>query len=284
MSGPPPIERPADVRPRRDADEVPAGPDGAEQEGIERGQARLVELGGARRTEDPGLGATLLSWPGRGPSFNHATCLRWTAEAWQAGAGVVAERLAGGGETPCLVVSEGLTTPTDLAERLTTAGWLELGSEVVMWTRRAAAVPHLDGRLRLEAVTAPRVAAYEAVERDIFGISDREADDRREALASSIDGGNLRVYLVQEAGRPVATARLFVEDGLAAIHGLGVVTDARRRGLGAYLTTIVTRAGLALGASLVWLSVDPENTAAVSLYAGLDYRPAFSWRRFLGVD
>ena len=52
----------------------------------------------------------------------------------------------------------------------------------------------------------------------------------------------------------------------------------------ALLTTIVTRAGLALGASLVWLSVDPENAAARALYGGLDYRPDFEWRRFLSVD
>ncbi len=82
---------------------------------------------------------------------------------------------------------------------------------------------------------------------------------------------------------PVATARLMVEDGLGAIHGLGVVPEQRRRGLGAYLTTIVTRAGLALGASLVWLSVDPENVAARALYEGLDYRPDFTWGRFLQI-
>ena len=88
---------------------------------------------------------------------------------------------------------------------------------------------------------------------------EREAGDRRSALAASLERDPLRVYLVRDAGVPVATARLLVEDGLAAIHGLGVVPEQRRRRLGAYLTTIVTRAGLALGASLVWLSVDREN-------------------------
>jgi ribosomal protein S18 acetylase RimI-like enzyme len=73
-----------------------------------------------------------------------------------------------------------------------------------------------------------------------------------------------------------------VEAGLAVIHGLGVVEGRRRLGLGRYLTTIVTRAGLAMGATLVWLAVDPANEPAVALYAGLDFRPAFRRRRLIG--
>jgi ribosomal protein S18 acetylase RimI-like enzyme len=232
---------------------------------------------------DPSLGATLLEWPGRGPAFNHATCLRWSDDDWQARAARVSSRLQASGEAPCLVVSDGLATPPDLADRLRRTGWIEIGHETVMWTRRAAAVPHLDAELRLEAVTRARIDDYEAVERRIFGISEREAADRRAALAATIDGGVLRVYLVREGRVPVATARLMVEDGLAAIHGLGVVPEERRRGLGGYLTTIVTRAGLALGASLVWLSVDVGNAPARALYEGLDYRPAFAWQRFLST-
>jgi ribosomal protein S18 acetylase RimI-like enzyme len=282
---PPPIQRPPTARARSDqSGEAPAPPTSAESEGIERAQARLVELSGATRSEVPELGATMLTWPGRGPAFNHAACLRWSADDWRDRAARVAERLAVGGEAPCVVVSTDLATPADLAARLEQAGWVAIGHEGVMWTRRAAAVPHLEGELRLVAVTMSLVEEYEAVERRIFGISEREAGDRRSALETSLVRDPLRVYLVREAGVPVATARLLVEDGLAAIHGLGVVPEQRRRGLGAYLTTIVTRAGLALGASLVWLSVDPENAPARALYTGLDYRPGFEWRRFLSVD
>jgi ribosomal protein S18 acetylase RimI-like enzyme len=181
------------------------------------------------------------------------------------------------------VVSDGLTTPPDVAVRLQRAGWLEIGHEVAMWTRRAAAVPHLDAALRLEAVTPARIDEYETVERCIFGIAERELADRRAALVAAIGAGVLRLYLVREGGVPVATARLLVEDGLAGVHGLGVVAEARRRGLGRYLTTIVTRAGLALGASLVWLSVDDGNGPARALYDGLDYRPAFAWHRFISA-
>ena len=280
MSQPPPIQRPPNVRPRHD-DGLPAAPDADEAAAIERAQARLVELGGARRMASPELAATILEWPGRGPAFNHATCLRWSADDWRQHARDVAARQAAMGEAPCLIVSDGLASPPDLAELLVGDGWFEIGHERVLWTRRAAAVPHLAGDLRLESVTAARADEYEAVERRIFGISEREAADRRNALAATVESGVVRVYLVREGGVPVATARLLVEGGLAAIHGLGVLPGQRGRGLGRYLTTIVTRAGLALGASLVWLSVDVENTAARALYDGLDYRPAYDWRRFL---
>ena len=285
MSQPPPIQRPANARARRETgDAVPVPPDAAEAAAIERAQARLVELGGAARVEVPELGAILLEWPGRGPAFNHATCLRWSAADWRERAEQVGQRLAALGEAPCLVVSDGLATPPDLAAHLRQDRWVEIGHEVVMWTRRAAAVPHLEGALRLEAVTAARVDAYEPVERRIFGISEREAKDRCETLARAIAENHLRLYLVRDAGVPVATARLLVEGGLAAVHGLGVVPEHRRRGLGTYLTTIVTRAGLALGASLVWLSVDVANAPARALYEGLDYRPAFGWQRFLSTE
>jgi hypothetical protein len=48
------------------------------------------------------------------------------------------------------------------------------------------------------------------------------------------------------------------------------------------VTTVATRAGLATGHSLVWLSVDPENASAWRLYSRLDYRAAFRWRRLIG--
>ena len=283
VSEPPPVQRPPTARPRSHADDdVPPGPDGTELAGMERGLVRLVELAGAMSTDEPALGATLLTWPGRGPAFNHATRVRWSVDDWQDRAGAIAERLRGLGGSPVLIVAEGPAQPADLAERLRDAGWLEIGGEVTMWTRRAAAVPHLDAELRLEAVTKASADEYEAVERTIFGVSSSEADDRRTAIRAALASGAVRFYLVRSGGRPVATARLLVEDGLAVLHGLGVVEARRREGLGRYLTTIVTRAGLAMGASLVWLSVDPANTAAVALYGGLDYRPAFRWRRLLG--
>ncbi|MFI5253832.1 MAG: GNAT family N-acetyltransferase [Candidatus Limnocylindrales bacterium] len=284
MSEPPRIVRPVTARPRRDAAaEVPAAPDAAELAGIEEGAIRLVELAGATRAEDPALGATLLTWRGRGPAFNHVTRVRWSMAEWPERSERVAARLRALAELPVVDVLEGLTEPPDLALLLAGAGWAEVGGELLLWTRRARAVPHLDLELRLEAVTARGADEYESVERAIFGVLPSERDDRRAALRRGLAAGLVRAYLVRVGGEAVATARLLTEGGLGVIHGLGVVDGRRRQGIGRYLTTIVTRAGLALGASLVWLAVDPANDPALALYEGLDYRLALRRRRLIGL-
>jgi ribosomal protein S18 acetylase RimI-like enzyme len=249
---------------------------------MESGAIRLVELAGAARQDDPTLGATVVTWPGRGPAFNHVTRVRWTALDWRRRADLAAGRLEAIGELPVLDVAEGLAQPPDLAARLAADGWLEVGGEEMLWTRRAAAVPHLELDLRLEALTARRIDEYETVERSIFGVNEAERDDRRAALRTTLEAGLVRAYLVRVGGEAVATGRLLVEDGVAVIHGLGVAESRRRLGIGRYLTTIVTRAGLAMGASLVWLAVDPDNEPARALYGGLDYRAALRRRRLLG--
>jgi ribosomal protein S18 acetylase RimI-like enzyme len=146
-------------------------------------------------------------------------------------------------------------------------------------------VPHLDPAIRIEAVTPNAVATYEAVEREIFGVAPAEARDRVPALERGIASGSLRAYLVRLGGEPVATARLATAPGLAALHGVGVVERFRGQGYGRLITTIVTRAGLALSGpgGLVWLSVAPHNGAARALYDSLDYRPAFDWELFISA-
>lgn len=55
------------------------------------------------------------------------------------------------------------------------------------------------------------------------------------------------------------------------LHGLGVVTDARRRGLGSALTVAATDAGLARGADWVSLGMYADNDAARRIYERLGF-------------
>ena len=50
------------------------------------------------------------------------------------------------------------------------------------------------------------------------------------------------------------------------------------------MTTVATRAGLAGGARLVWLSVEADNAAAEALFAGPGYRPVLTWRRLIAPE
>jgi Acetyltransferase (GNAT) family len=310
------LTRPATARPRRDpiADE-PVPPDTAETRAIERQLTELAVIAGATVEEPPGLGARLVRWPGRGIGFNHGVEPRWTADDWPARARALADHLRGLGELPSIALLESAATP-GLAGLLGRAGWLPVGRELVLWTRRAAVVPHLDPTLRVENVTPARIREYERVERSIFGLAPREAEDRLASLERGVASGRLRAYLVRLEGRPIATARLIPaprlassrasataasaaglpgaggpapsgpptdasDPNVAALQGIGVVADLRRQGYGSLITTIATRAGLAMGHRLVWLACDPDDPAASTLYGGLDYRPLSEWRRLL---
>ncbi|HXX61638.1 MAG TPA: GNAT family N-acetyltransferase [Candidatus Sulfotelmatobacter sp.] len=263
---------------------MPPPPDAAEQAAIEDQLVDLWVHAGATLTPDPGLGADLVAWPGRGLAFNHVARPRWSEATWGARADAVAARFRGLGEVPAILLVDELATPPGLSERLLGRGWLEIGRERILWTRRAAAVPHLAPSLRLEAVTPASAGTYEATERAIFGLAPAEAADRVRSLQAGLERGRVRAYLARLDGTPVATARLVRSDGLAALQGVGVITARRREGFGTLMTTVATRAGLAGGARLVWLSVEAGNAAAEALYAGLDYRPVLTWRRLIAPE
>jgi ribosomal protein S18 acetylase RimI-like enzyme len=278
-----PLRRPATARPREATPALaePLPPDRAELEAIGRQLVSLWEFAGATVAHLDDLDVELVTWPERGLAFNHGARPRWSEATWTSRADALVARLQGLGQVPALVVVEELDRPPGLAERLLGAGWLEIGREAVFWTRRAGVVPHLDPALRIEALTAPRVADYEAIERTIFGLAAGEAPDRCAALEAGLANGRLRAYLVRIGETPVALARLIQGEGIAALQGIGVVAEHRRQGYGRLITTIATRAGLAGGARLVWLSVESANEPAKALYENLDYRPALTWRRLL---
>lgn len=274
--------RPATARPRERHDHETPPPERAELEAIERQLAALPTHAGAHLVEEDELGVVLLSHPGMGPGLNFATRIRWPAAAVAQRLAELHARMRRDGEWPALVVAEGLTEPGDLTLWLEGNGWIELERERVMWTRQAPSVPHLDPELRVEAVTPRSAGEFERVEGDVFGIGRSRAAERTEYVAEAVHGGALRAFLVRLRGTPVATARLVAGDGVAGIFGVAVAADQRRRGYGSLVTAIATRAGLASGGRLVWLSVEEGNAPALALYRKLGYRPTFAWTRWLG--
>jgi ribosomal protein S18 acetylase RimI-like enzyme len=274
----------ADVHPPASAaaGAEPEPPSTADLEAVERQMVELTELSGATVEHSEDLRALIVRRARRGPVFNYLAKLRWPADGWQAYVAVAEQRFHDVGEWPSVLVADQLTTPAGLAARLERLGWVPMERETILWTRRAAIVPHLDASLRVEAVTARTVPLHEELERHVFELADSTAEDRRARIADAIATGRLRAFLVRLHGEPVAIARLTARDGVAALYGIGVAEGHRGAGLGRLITTVATRAGLATGNRLVWLSVDESNATASRLYASLDFRPAFSWTRLLG--
>lgn len=241
----------------------------------------MLEQMGAELTEDPDLGVELVRFPRRAPALSFATCVRWPAGEFAARLATLVERMRSAAEWPQISVAEGVSQPLDLATRLSDAGWVRIAGERIMFTRHAPVVPHLDPGLRIEAVTP--ASALECVRLEVanFGLPETDIGERAERLALLVAAGAVRGYLVRLLRDPVAGARLVPGERIAALTGVGVVARERRRGYGRLITAVATRAGLATGHGLVWLSVDEANLAAVELYRGLGYEPSFAWSRWV---
>jgi len=187
------------------------------------------------------------------------------------------------GVWPQVVVCDGLTEPADLPERLRGAGWIPIGTERIMWTRHPAVVPHLDPGLRVEAVTPVTALECARLETANFGLDPDAIGENAELLGRAVADGKARAFLVRLAREPIASARLVPGQpgsGVASLHAIGVAERHRRRGYGRLITAIATRAGLATGHGLVWLSVDEANVGAIELYRGLGFDFAFDWTRW----
>lgn len=78
-------------------------------------------------------------------------------------------------------------------------------------------------------------------------------------------------------GRPVATAELFVGAGLAAVHYAVTVPEARRRGIGAALTSHALREARALGYRVAALTASPDG---IGIYRRLGFREYCWFRRY----
>lgn len=277
--------RPASARPRQDAPDSDAGaaPSPEELQAIEWERTRWVRLLGASVELDDALGVAWAAHPARGAGLNFVSRVRWPAAEVGTRLAEVDARMRAAGPWPQVVVADGLSEPYDLADRLPAAGWVPLGSERLMFTRHASVVPHLDPGLRIEAVTPATALDCATLEAAAFGLDPDAIDVSAGLLALAVESSATRAFIVRLAREPIACARLVPGEpgsGTASLHAVGVAERHRRRGYGRLITAIATRAGLATGHKLVWLSVDADNAGAIAMYRGLAFDFAFNWTRW----
>jgi ribosomal protein S18 acetylase RimI-like enzyme len=279
-----PVERPGSARPREAPPPEVDPPSKAELLAIERHLVALPTFEGATLEDDAELGVTFVRAPGGEPGSSYAAMPRWSVEDWPARLAAVSARMRAEARWPSLLWCEPLDRPIALHRMLTRQGWSATYGETVMWVGHASVVPHLDPRLRIEAVQARSMATHEALEAAIFGIGAAQVERRRDALGEALEAGRVRAWIVWLEDEPVAVARLSRGDGVAALQGIGVVEGRRGQGFGTLMTTIATRAGLALGDRIVWLSVSEADPAAVHVYRRLGFAPALRWMRWFATE
>ncbi|MET0772897.1 MAG: GNAT family N-acetyltransferase [Candidatus Limnocylindrales bacterium] len=296
-----PIRRPEDARPRTaaehahdsasetrhaDAHGIAPPPSVApitleELSSVQRDLVSLPVHAGATITDDPELGVLRVRLPGGGAVMDYAALPRWESRGWQASLDLVTERMRAEGTWPSLIVADRLDKPPGLDRALRSLGWRRISAESTQWVAHASVVPHLDPALRFEAVQPRTVADHEELERRVFGADPTRAEARRAELATALAGGRLRAWVLRLQGEAIAVARLSQGDGVAGIHGLGVAREWRGQGYGSLLATVATRAGMATGNRIVWLSVDETNDVALHVYRKLGFQHAFGWSRWL---
>lgn len=71
--------------------------------------------------------------------------------------------------------------------------------------------------------------------------------------ASNFKNSKTIAFLIREKNKPLASGMTILEDDVAGIYYIGVLTEARGRGLGKLITSITTNAGFSLGARAVVL-------------------------------
>jgi len=281
MTGP---VRPTSARPRRDAPVEHDGvlpPTPQELDAIERHRVDWASLLGASVVEDRALGLVDVRHDHPGSSLNYAAALRWPAEEFGARLAAVTMRMREQGVWPSVIAADGVSEPANLPQLLRAAGWIPVFADRIMWTRHPATVPHLDPGLRVEAVTPQTALESIRLETEVFGLAPDEIGESAELLAKVVLSGETRGFLLRLVREPIASTRLVPGPGIAGLHGVCVAARHRRRGYGRMITAVATRAGLATGHKLVWLSVLEDNTAAVEMYASLGFARSFAWTRWI---
>lgn len=125
----------------------------------------------------------------------------------------------------------------------------------------------------------PTVSVRLATDADLEILEAREGEaargSSREALQRQKDGDFfLVVGLLDEqiAGRVILDCS--AENELRPeMKLLWVYPEARRRGLGASMTSFMEDLAASMGFDEIFLGVTPDNPAAIPLYIGLDYTP-----------
>ena len=279
-----PIQRPSTARPREEAAPDVAPPTSDELEAIARHLVTLPGQEGAAVTDDAALRVTFVRGRGSGPDLTYAARPRWDGDTWPERLAAVRAHMLDQNTWPSLLLTDRLEHPPELPTELDRSGWVPVMSETVMWVGHAAVVPHLDPAMRIEAVQSRALDTHEQLEREIFGIGADQVERRCGALGTALDTGRLRAWVVWLGDEPVAVARLSQGDGVAGLQGVGVVEAHRGHGYGTLLTTIATRAGMATGSRIIWLSVREDNESAVRAYDALGFQRAFSWTRWLVTE
>lgn len=93
-----------------------------------------------------------------------------------------------------------------------------------------------------------------------------------------VDDARLRLLIGSVGGACVATAGVYVAEGVAVVFAVSTRADVRRRGIGAAMTAAAVEWGRGQGADLAFLT---SSEMAMSLYSSMGFRTVDTWHFYL---
>lgn len=171
---------------------------------------------------------------------------------------------------PCFKLTDGVTAPDDLAERLARRGYADCKETLVMV---GPASGQADPEVTLFA--APD-ATFEAV---FTASADGNLADARERLETL---GRIpppaRFARLDVDGDPAAIGASAVEGEWAGVFGMRTAPGHRRKGLARRVLRALLAETSALGASRAYLQVEAGNAPAIALYEREGFKVAYGYR------
>ncbi len=246
---------------------------------LEIHETRVHGIGAGRELVDLGDAIGLFDPTDPDPFYNRVGAIRWPDDP-----AAFADRLADvirifdeRGREPYVWLAPGFRRPIDLAERLLSAGFVEVGKGALVMvlvedprTRPVRPLPAEATIQRLSADPPARAradaAAATMVIAEAFAIAaDRQAPLRAE-IEADLGNPNVDVRLIRVDDEPVAVGRRHDGDGLGYLSAIGVRRAWQGLGLGEAITRALAESAAGAGLEHVYLGVYADNAPALAVY------------------
>ncbi|MGC4939144.1 GNAT family N-acetyltransferase [Kribbella sp. DT2] len=161
--------------------------------------------------------------------------------------------------------------PTDLGERLITAGFTDGGREPAMAIEISKLTKETPGPPELEITrtsTDQELTVWEHTLGQGFGEGPPEAQWVAEIYRREGYDDPWRHYLARLDGKPVATATTFLTENVAGVYFVMTVPEARRQGIGAAITQYAVQQA----EDAAQYAVLEASAAGKDVYAGLGFQ------------
>jgi GNAT superfamily N-acetyltransferase len=165
----------------------------------------------------------------------------------------------------------------DLAQASEAAGLLAILDEPEMICTAPVTVPATPEGVELRWVTTAeeieRFGLLNGSAYAVYGMPPETVPEMIVEPAAMIEP-HLHTVMAWQDDQPVASAQLFMSQGVAGVYWVGTLEAARGQGLGELVTAAVTNRGFELGAPAVTLQASPMGEP---IYARMGYETAYRY-------